>query len=874
MFKSQVHQSHPIRSLFAFHNPYFHGACPTSLPVNSISFLRKTTRKHKVKVGFAPSSIKAVTNMTDKKAIGVKAVVTVKQTISSFLKNIGIEGGLDQLQDLLGRTLLLQLVSAELDPKTGLEKSKIKGYAHRISKDGQHVKYEADFEIPADFGEIGAVFVENEHHREMFVQDIVLDGLPDGPVNVNCNSWVHSKHDNPRNRVFFTNKSYLPSETPSGLRRLREEELLSLQGNGQGQRKSCERIYDYDVYNDLGDVDTDPIKKRSVLGGKDFPYPRRCRTGRPRCDTDPRYEKWHANFYVPRDEAFSEVKQLSFSTNFVYSMLRAVIPSLESTILDPDLGFPNFNAIDQLFTEGLNLTALDKKELMEIRDKFFWLRDEEFSRQTLAGLNPFTIKLVTEWPLRSKLDPKVYGPAESAITTELVEREINDVMTVHKAIMEKKLFILDYHDFFLPYVKKVRDLKGRTLYGSRTIFFLNPDETLRPIAIELTRPPMDGKPQWKEVYTHCLHSTGDWLWKLAKTHVLSHDSIYHQLVSHWLRTHACSEPYIIATIRRLSVMHPIYRLIHPHIRYTMEINALARESLICADGPIEKIFTLGKYYLEVGSVFYDQHWRFDQQSLPADLISRGMAVEDPKAPQGLRLAIKDYPYASDGLFLWDAIKQWVTEYVNHFYPKASMVESDEELQAWWTEIQTVGHGDKKDEPWWPVLKTPQDLIEVLMTIVWVASGHHAAVNFGQYTYAGYFPSRPSFTRAKMPSEDPTEENWKRFLRKPEAALLECLPSQIQATRAMAVWDVISHHSPDEEYLGDKPEPSWAENPVIKAAFERFKGKLKQVEAIIDERNADCNLRNRNGAGITPYQLLKPFSEPGVTGKGVPYSITI
>ncbi|RVX02869.1 Lipoxygenase 2.3, chloroplastic [Vitis vinifera] len=91
---------------------------------------------------------------------------------------------------------------------------------------------------------------------------------------------------------------------------------------------------------------------------------------------------------------------------------------------------------------------------------------------------------------------------------------------------------------------------------------------------------------------------------------------------------------------------------------------------------------------------------------------------------------------------------------------------------------------------------------------------------------------------------------------------------------MAVLDVLSSHSPDEEYLGDQMEPSWTENPIIKAAFERFNGRLKELEGIIDGRNTNLNLKNRTGAGVVPYELLKPFSKPGVTGMGVPNSISI
>uniref|UniRef100_A0A2C9VDI1 Lipoxygenase domain-containing protein n=1 Tax=Manihot esculenta TaxID=3983 RepID=A0A2C9VDI1_MANES len=203
-----------------------------------------------------------------------------------------------------------------------------------------------------------------------------------------------------------------------------------------------------------------------------------------------------------------------------------------------------------------------------------------------------------------------------------------------------------------------------------------------------------------------------------------------------------------------------------------------------------------------------------------------MAVEDPTAKHGLKLTIEDYPFANDGMMLWEAIKQWVTDYVNNYYKDASKVVFDNELQAWWEDVRTKGHEDKKDEPWWPVLKTQQDLIQVLTTIIWVTSGHHAAVNFGQYVFGGYFPNRPTIARINMPTEEPTESEFELFLNKPELTLLKCFPSQQQATKVMAILDVLSNHSPDEEYIGDTLESSWEADPVIKAAYERFSTKKK------------------------------------------------
>lgn len=90
---------------------------------------------------------------------------------------------------------------------------------------------------------------------------------------------------------------------------------------------------------------------------------------------------------------------------------------------------------------------------------------------------------------------------------------------------------------------------------------------------------------------------------------------------HRLNTHAVIEPFIIATNRHLSALHPIYKLLTPHYRDTMNINALARQSLINADGIIEKSFLPSKHSVEMSSAVY-KNWVFTDQALPADLIKR------------------------------------------------------------------------------------------------------------------------------------------------------------------------------------------------------------------------------------------------------------
>lgn len=102
-----------------------------------------------------------------------------------------------------------------------------------------------------------------------------------------------------------------------------------------------------------------------------------------------------------------------------------------------------------------------------------------------------------------------------------------------QALDENKLFILDYHDIYLPFLERINAQEGRKAYGTRTIFFLTTVGTLKPIAVELSLSANDSTIPSKQILTPPVDGTTNWLWKLGKAHVCSNDGGVHQLIHHW-----------------------------------------------------------------------------------------------------------------------------------------------------------------------------------------------------------------------------------------------------------------------------------------------------------------------------------------------------
>ncbi|RRT84554.1 hypothetical protein B296_00004079, partial [Ensete ventricosum] len=741
--------------------------------------------------------------------------------------------------------------------------------------------YGVVFYLEADFGTPGAMAVKNRGRREFFLKSVTLEVSENRCVHFDCNSWVYPIIKTNADRLFFANTvscsvpliCAIATARPVSLhhhlaidvfdyratcqvrhrhpcRVSGKRSSLISEGTAEGRGRNGNAYMTMTATmiwetqrKDI--ITTDPYWEEQgathTLADAEQEDPLALKTRKKLINLD---------FYVPPDDRFSPVKLSEFISNSIRAIVHFVIPEVKSVF---EGSIRNFESFGQMRKD---LYSSHRRSILEgvVMEKLKALLPEEFIKEV--------VRVVKENPLKFPI-PEVIAGEPITLSTNAVEL--------------RRIFILDHHDYIMQYLRRINE-QGLCVYASRTLLFLRHDQTLKPLAIELSLPG-DGKGgEINRVFLPASQGSERSLWQLAKTHVAVNDSGHHQLISHWLHTHAAVEPFIIATRRQLSAMHPIYKLLDPHFKDTMHINSLARSVLLNAGGILEMTMFPGKFALEMSSAIY-RNWGFREQALPLDLLKRGIAVEDPGEPSGVRLRFEDYPYAVDGLDVWVAIETWVTNYCDHFYPDDRSVASDIEIQSWWHEVRTVGHGDKRDDEdgCWLPLDSVANLSQTLTTLIWIASALHASVNFGQFSYAGYPPNRPTRCRKFIPQEGTPE--FAEFLRDPDKYFLEMVPDRFTTTLGLALIEVLSGHTADEVYLGQRASSEWTDDANVLHMFQKFGDDLRKVEKRIEERNGNRRLKNRWGPAQVPYTLLYPDTsnlgaEKGVTGRGIPNSVSI
>lgn len=130
----------------------------------------------------------------------------------------------DGASELTGNRVSLQLLSSDhVDPETGFGKMadeasylKWNPFDGPIASD-RH--YEISFKWNSGLGVPGAFLVRNMHSRQFFLKSLTLDIPGHGKLRFKCNSWITPYETSKTDRIFFCNKSYLPEETPEGLKK-------------------------------------------------------------------------------------------------------------------------------------------------------------------------------------------------------------------------------------------------------------------------------------------------------------------------------------------------------------------------------------------------------------------------------------------------------------------------------------------------------------------------------------------------------------------------------------------------------------------------------------------------------------------------------
>ena len=309
-------------------------------------------------------------------------------------------------------------------------------------------------------------------------------------------------------------------------------------------------------------------------------------------------------------------------------------------------------------------------------------------------------------------------------------------------------------------------------------------------------------------------NSGKYSWLFAKTVVQIADANIHEAITHLARTHLFVGAFAIATYRQLPLTHPLRILLHPHFDSTLAINDAAQRILIAPGGGVDRLLSASIDNARVLAVLGLQSYGFNSAILPNQFQQRG--VDDPNL-------LPIYPYRDDALLVWDAIKQWVSDYLNLYYPTDENIQKDTALQTWAAEISAYDGGRIRDFGEDGSIKTRNYLIDATTLIIFTASAQHAAVNFPQKDLMSYAAAIPTagYLPASTLKREVTEQDY-----------FNLLPPLDQAQRQYNILSLLG--SVYYNKLGEYQQGYFTDQKV-KPLLQAFQSNLQQVEDTIKQR---------------------------------------
>ncbi|XP_078138881.1 polyunsaturated fatty acid lipoxygenase ALOX15B-like [Centroberyx gerrardi] len=426
-----------------------------------------------------------------------------------------------------------------------------------------------------------------------------------------------------------------------------------------------------------------------------------------------------------------------------------------------------------------------------------WRDDAFFGYQFLNGVNPLMIR-------RCSVLPKNFP-----VTDDMVflrgSRSLADEMQTGN------IFLCDYNR--LDGVKtSVINGKKQYLMAPLVLLHQTPDDKLMPIAIQLKQKPADDNPIF-------FPTDSEYDWLLAKIFVRSAEFSEHQLNVHLLRTHLLAEVFSVSLLRNLPMVHPLYKLLVPHTRYTLQINYLARLLLIAKDGVFTKFAASGG----------EGMFTILKRSL-SSLTYSSLCIPDDIAERGLE-SVPNFYYRDDGLRLWDIIHRFVQGVLGHYYKSDAEVQQDSELQKWIQDIFVHGFLSQASTGIPQSFGTVAELVKFVTMVIFTGSGQHSAVNTGQYDYGGWMPNTPISLQRAPPTTKGSSS---------ESTMLQTFPDVNTTVQGMSTMWLLSKQSSDFVALGQYPEEHFSEE-IPRKVIKDFQGELEVLSAVVKARNQSLDV---------------------------------
>ncbi|XP_066877075.1 polyunsaturated fatty acid lipoxygenase ALOX12 isoform X2 [Kogia breviceps] len=388
---------------------------------------------------------------------------------------------------------------------------------------------------------------------------------------------------------------------------------------------------------------------------------------------------------LPANMRFHEEKRLDFEWTLKAGTLKMALKHVYTLLRS----WNRLEDFDHIFW-GQKSTLSEK-----VRQR--WQDDELFGYQFLNGSNPMLLRRCTSLPSRLVL------PSGMEELRAQLEEELQ-----RSSLFEADFILLDG----IP----ANVIRGEKQYLAAPLVMLKMDTRgkLLPVVIQI-QPPSPSSP----TPPLFLPSDPPLAWLLAKSWVRNSDFQLHQLQYHLLNTHLLAEVIAVATMRCLPGLHPVFKLLTPHIRYTMEINTRGRTQLLSDGGIFDKAVSTGG----------GGHVHVLRRAL-AQLTYCSLCPPNNLADRGL-LGIPGALYACDALRLWEITARYVAGTIHLFYRGDDVVRGDPELQAWCREITEVGLCQAQNRGFPISFQSQNQLCHFLTMCVFTCTAQHGAINQGQ-----------------------------------------------------------------------------------------------------------------------------------------------